>query len=183
MILETLGKNVRKLRLNQGLTQQALADRTGISLVFLQSIEAGKKWVSPETIAGLARALAIRQTALFADCAEANAEAGPGEDLSGAKHKGKKSKSGGNAASPVRPDPREVLALICESFGIELPRGSIEKARLTPYRQHLRARLGAGHIDLDHMPDDLFYDMITLCQEPRCDWDSFREALRALQRR
>jgi transcriptional regulator with XRE-family HTH domain len=158
MILETLGRNARAFRQTRGLTQQALAERAGISLVFLQGIEAGKKWVSAETISALARSLGVRETELFA---ETRVEAG------------------------ARPDPREVLALIPEALGVALPPGLLERAKVSPYRLLLRERAVGrkGHIDLSHMPEDLFYDMVTLCQEPGCEWERFREALRSVRAR
>lgn len=60
-----LGKRVRDLRREKRLTQQALADRTGLSLSMIGGIERGAKFPSPATFEKLARALGARPADLF----------------------------------------------------------------------------------------------------------------------
>jgi transcriptional regulator with XRE-family HTH domain len=157
MIQQILAENMKRLRGAQGLTQQALAQRTGISLAFLQNIEMGKRWVSPDTLSSLARALAVREEALFIE--ESKDRPAP------------------------RPRPIEVLNMVCEALGVTLPEKSFEKARVSPYRLELRSRANAERIDLSHMPEDLFYEMVSHCQSPDCEWEAFRKALRSLRKK
>src|SRR5690606_5865278 len=59
-----LAQNLKNLRNSKGLTQFELAELADISATFLQKIEYGKKWPSPETIDRLARALKVAATEL-----------------------------------------------------------------------------------------------------------------------
>jgi transcriptional regulator with XRE-family HTH domain len=52
-----LSKNLKRLRARQNLSQLALAVETDLTHNFINDIENGKKWVSPDTIAKLAVAL------------------------------------------------------------------------------------------------------------------------------
>ncbi|MCC6647059.1 MAG: helix-turn-helix domain-containing protein [Polyangiaceae bacterium] len=63
-LLVDVGRRVRELRAGAGLTQAALADRTGLSLRFLGQIEAGAGNVSLERLAAVARALGVSVGAL-----------------------------------------------------------------------------------------------------------------------
>jgi transcriptional regulator with XRE-family HTH domain len=51
------GKNLRRLRLLQNMSQLNLAGRTGLAHNFINDIENGKKWVSPKTLAKLSAGL------------------------------------------------------------------------------------------------------------------------------
>ena len=53
------GKRVAELRKNNGLTQQQLADKTGMSLVSIAYIETGKRWVRLVTLDKIANALNV----------------------------------------------------------------------------------------------------------------------------
>lgn len=64
-ITACLAKNIRQLRKQRRLTQNQLAKKAGISLVFLQGIESQRKWLSPQTIEALAAALEVPQARLF----------------------------------------------------------------------------------------------------------------------
>jgi transcriptional regulator with XRE-family HTH domain len=94
-----LGENVRRLRLERGLTQGAFSKAHDLSISFLQNIESGKKWVGPETIEKLAQAFQVSQSELFADC-----------DLA------------------AKPNPKAALSLICEAFGIVIHEDEIRNA-------------------------------------------------------
>jgi transcriptional regulator with XRE-family HTH domain len=52
-----LSKNLKRLRYQKKMSQLNLAIRTGLTQNFINDIENGKKWVSPDTIAKLSIAL------------------------------------------------------------------------------------------------------------------------------
>lgn len=51
--------NIKRLRFEKGLSQSELAERAGISVTFISSIETGKKWGSFQTLADIAAALDV----------------------------------------------------------------------------------------------------------------------------
>ena len=65
--LETLGKNVRQLRLEKGLSQEALADRCGLHRTYLGGIERGERNVSLLNIIRIAKALDVNVVELVHD--------------------------------------------------------------------------------------------------------------------
>ena len=60
-----LGKNIKFLRTNQGLTQAILAEKTDISIIFLSSIERGTKYPKADTLARIAAILEVEVFELF----------------------------------------------------------------------------------------------------------------------
>jgi transcriptional regulator with XRE-family HTH domain len=54
-----LGINVKRFRVNSGLSQEELSEKAGISVPFLGAIERGEKWPSPYTLAGIAQGLGV----------------------------------------------------------------------------------------------------------------------------
>ena len=54
-----LGMNVKRFRVNTGLSQEELSEKAGISVPFLGAIERGEKWPSPTSLAGIAQGLEI----------------------------------------------------------------------------------------------------------------------------
>jgi transcriptional regulator with XRE-family HTH domain len=52
-----LSKNLKRLRRKQHLSQMALASKADLTHNFINDIENGKKWLSPETLAKLSAAL------------------------------------------------------------------------------------------------------------------------------
>ena len=62
---ELLSRNVKRYRNRLGLSQLNLALELGISATFLSDIETGKKWVSAQTLAQIAKALKIEIYELF----------------------------------------------------------------------------------------------------------------------
>jgi transcriptional regulator with XRE-family HTH domain len=60
-----LSRNLRRLRIRQNLSQLALAVETNLTHNFINDIENGKKWVSPDTIAKLATALKVEPYHFF----------------------------------------------------------------------------------------------------------------------
>ena len=57
MLYELLGKRVRQQRIAQGLTQEQLAEKAGISFAFVGHIERGTRKLSVATLFALAQAL------------------------------------------------------------------------------------------------------------------------------
>jgi transcriptional regulator with XRE-family HTH domain len=54
-----LGVNLKLFRSHRSWSQADLAERAGISITFLSSIERGNKWPHPETLSNLAQAFGI----------------------------------------------------------------------------------------------------------------------------
>jgi transcriptional regulator with XRE-family HTH domain len=54
-----LGINVKRFRVNSGLSQEELSEKAGISVPFLGAIERGEKWPSPYTLSGIAQGLGV----------------------------------------------------------------------------------------------------------------------------
>ncbi len=70
-----LGKRIRKERKAQHLTQEALAEKVGISLSFLGHIERGSRKASIETLVGIANTLGVSLDGLLSDSLTGNDEA------------------------------------------------------------------------------------------------------------
>jgi transcriptional regulator with XRE-family HTH domain len=64
-IKTTLGKNIKFLRSHKGFTQAVLAEKAGISIIFLSSIERGTKYPKPDILARIARSLEVEVFELF----------------------------------------------------------------------------------------------------------------------
>lgn len=69
-IAACLAANIKRMRKEKQMTQSELAERAGISLIFLQGIEAERKWISPATSAAIAQAFNTTEAQLFAECFE-----------------------------------------------------------------------------------------------------------------
>jgi transcriptional regulator with XRE-family HTH domain len=54
-----VGTNIRRLRLDQGLSQEQLAGKAGINRAYLSTVENGKRNVSIDNIIALANALVV----------------------------------------------------------------------------------------------------------------------------
>jgi transcriptional regulator with XRE-family HTH domain len=52
-----LGERIRSLREKRGLTQAGLAERTGLSVIFVRKLETGERNASFETLERIARVL------------------------------------------------------------------------------------------------------------------------------
>ena len=61
----TFGNNIKRFRRIRGLSQYELADITGLAQNFISAIESGKKWISPETLEILTKALNVKPFQLF----------------------------------------------------------------------------------------------------------------------
>ena len=59
MDYRSMGRRIQELRKQQGLTQQLLAERIGVSTSYIGHIERGTRVLSLETFASLCSALAV----------------------------------------------------------------------------------------------------------------------------
>jgi transcriptional regulator with XRE-family HTH domain len=66
-IQEVLKKNIVQLRELRGFSQEALAERSGMSLSAVQRIEYGERWPESETVTVLAKALGVEEARLFCE--------------------------------------------------------------------------------------------------------------------
>jgi transcriptional regulator with XRE-family HTH domain len=62
-----LGANLRKIRLDKGMSQEGLADLAGLHRTYVSSVERGERNVTLETIDKLAKALGISTSKLIPD--------------------------------------------------------------------------------------------------------------------
>ncbi len=62
-----IGKNIRKYRKQQGLTQEQLAEMSNLSTNYLGSIERGEKTLTLKTLIGIVNALSITADLLLCD--------------------------------------------------------------------------------------------------------------------
>lgn len=64
-ILEAFGQNVRKFRVEQGLSQEQLADRAGLHRTYIGMIERAEKNITLCNIEKIANALSVTIVALL----------------------------------------------------------------------------------------------------------------------
>lgn len=64
-VMAMFGRNVRKIRMDKGFTQEELAEGAGISQVQIARIEAGKINTSISTVVAIAKALGVKEGELF----------------------------------------------------------------------------------------------------------------------
>lgn len=67
MDLNTIGKNIRKFRLDRKLRQEDLAERAGLSSNYIGMVERGEKIPSLETFINLVNALGVSADMVLAD--------------------------------------------------------------------------------------------------------------------
>jgi transcriptional regulator with XRE-family HTH domain len=60
-----VGKRIRELRLEKGVSQEALADEAGIHRTYIGSVERGERNISLENIVKIARALRVSPAGLL----------------------------------------------------------------------------------------------------------------------
>jgi transcriptional regulator with XRE-family HTH domain len=65
VLMERIGRNVKRTRLGLGWTQQQLADRVGTSRIYVAQIEAAAKEISLDMLGRLAKALRVKPGALL----------------------------------------------------------------------------------------------------------------------
>ena len=59
-LLETVGKNIKSTRTEKGLSQEKLAELTGLHRTYIGAVERGEKNISTKNIEKIAKALAIQ---------------------------------------------------------------------------------------------------------------------------
>lgn len=64
-ILKRFGQKVRALRIERGLSQEKLAEMSGLHRTYISSLELGKRNVSLINIHALAKALQVPVSSLF----------------------------------------------------------------------------------------------------------------------
>lgn len=64
-VAQPLASNVRRLRIDRALTQEALAERVGCASTYLQSVERGEGNVTARMLGALARALGVEVARLL----------------------------------------------------------------------------------------------------------------------
>lgn len=64
-LMKSFGKRVASVRKSKGVTQQQLAERTGMSVVAIAYIETGKRWARLGTLNKIAKTLRVDIQDLF----------------------------------------------------------------------------------------------------------------------
>jgi len=64
-ICEKFGKNVRKYRLEKGLSQEKLAELSNLHRTYISAVERGKRSISLKNIERIANVLGIKVSKLF----------------------------------------------------------------------------------------------------------------------
>ena len=64
-VLETIGNNIKIIRLSRGITQEQMAEKLNRSINFVSLIELGKSGMSVETIVDICNVLDINTESLF----------------------------------------------------------------------------------------------------------------------
>lgn len=64
-IRDCLAKNLKELRKARGLTQEGLAEASGMTSTNVAHIETNRVWPSPNSISAIAAALGVSEAALF----------------------------------------------------------------------------------------------------------------------
>ena len=65
VIKAALGRNIKSLRKQKNYTQAVLAEKAGVSIIFLSNIERGVKYPKPDILARLATVLEVEVFELF----------------------------------------------------------------------------------------------------------------------
>ncbi len=64
-IKRVVGKNIRRISKQKGLSQLELSSKANISLAFINSIQNAQKWVSDKTLERICEALEVKPYELF----------------------------------------------------------------------------------------------------------------------
>jgi transcriptional regulator with XRE-family HTH domain len=93
-IRRLVGRNVRRIRLAKGLTQERFADRSGFAQQYLSDLERGRRNPTVVTLFELAAALGVDHVELVAPDAEVTSTASNSTSRAPKRHPGKSRKSG-----------------------------------------------------------------------------------------
>lgn len=66
-IVDIIAARVKALRKVKRITQEVLAERSGLSIDFLRKLETGKTWVSRDSVEKLAKVFEISEAEIFLD--------------------------------------------------------------------------------------------------------------------
>lgn len=69
-----LAKNIKALRRKHGLTQESLAEKSGLSVVAIKQVEGGKRWPREKTLDAIAKAFSVNRSSLMSDPQNENAQ-------------------------------------------------------------------------------------------------------------
>ena len=83
-VIHNIGRRVAEERIRLQLTQAAFAERVGVSLKYLQRVEAGRENLTVSSLVRLANLLGVTPRDLFAPASLRNA--GPGRPPKGARN-------------------------------------------------------------------------------------------------
>ena len=64
-ILQTVGKNIRSIRLSRGITQEAIAEKLNKSINFVSLLEKGSSGVSLQTLVDICNILQVDANSIF----------------------------------------------------------------------------------------------------------------------
>ena len=64
---KSFGRIVKRIRKEQGITQEQLGELVGVHRTYIGAVERGEKSVSVDNIARIAKALGVRSSDLFKD--------------------------------------------------------------------------------------------------------------------
>ncbi len=70
-ILKVFSSNLKKYRMNLGISQEAFAEKAGLHRTYISAIECGKRSIALENVQKIANALEIETYLLFIDCSVA----------------------------------------------------------------------------------------------------------------
>ncbi|MBF4457743.1 MULTISPECIES: helix-turn-helix domain-containing protein [unclassified Pseudoclavibacter] len=73
----SVGKNIRRIRLSRGISQEALGDVVGLHRTYIGSVERGERNITLQTLEGMAELLGVPPMELLADAADAGPTATP----------------------------------------------------------------------------------------------------------
>jgi transcriptional regulator with XRE-family HTH domain len=66
-IQKLLCGNLKRLRKERNITQEALAELAGLSDGYIKQLETARTWISPDTVKKISEALECEEASLFAD--------------------------------------------------------------------------------------------------------------------
>lgn len=70
LLIDTLAKNIRRLRREQGVSQEGLAERCGLHRTYVGSVERGERNVTLSSLELLAKALDVSAADLLTEVVE-----------------------------------------------------------------------------------------------------------------
>lgn len=70
-ILKVFSSNLKKYRMNLGISQETFAEKAGLHRTYISAIECGKRSIALENVQKIANALEIETYLLFIDCSAA----------------------------------------------------------------------------------------------------------------